>query len=361
MRSARAGLALLLLVGCSKTAVPPAKTGVDNVSAAAGSTGASSDGTPSAPAQHEDAQKPKEDAVELARTHALAIAKYSAMAGDRAKIDGAWASPLFPLALVRANGGPVEQPKVDALFKKVKDRVCFATPKLNLVDRTKRKKPSEAIAMIQKGAQAKLDATRAKCGGGSQPLNLLVRIDTLDEVESPGKEHATRLKPNVVLPEGQKPGPNDTYEYEIETLKRTVFATGEVSIESRVFPFKVQEMSKDKGNAALTAGADAVKLKEDPLEVRTANELNAAVTERILAVVQQALDRHLDGLQKAYTTMALSTAKIDAGASQEHHLIEVMAVGGQIDANPTVAQQVTERYGVSMDELKAALAGLHLQ
>lgn len=356
----RVALVGLLVAGCSSAAVPPAAApGVDSVAAAGGAPGGTSESMPSAVA--EPAPSPKEDPAELERRRAENVTRFTAMAAQRGKADGAWASPIVPLSLVRANGGKVDQAKVDAMFKKVRERVCFGAPKLNLVDRTKRKTPAPAIAMIQKGAQAKLEATRAKCGGGNQPLNLLVRIDSLEEIESPDKVKATRLKPGVVLAEGQKPGPNDVYEYELETLKRTMFATGEVSIESRVFPFKVQEMSKDRGNAQLTAGADAVKLKEDPLEVRTSNELNAAITERILAVVQQALDRHLDGLQKAYTTMALSTATIEEGAAQEHHLIEVIAVGGQVDTNPTVSQQVSERYGVPMADIKAALGEMHLQ
>ncbi|HSI06622.1 MAG: hypothetical protein ACAI38_12395 [Myxococcota bacterium] len=349
----------LALVGCGKASAPPATkpTGVGNVSAAGGAPGATSESTPP-PAR---AEEPKETEVERTQRRAKAAAKYLALAEQRAKADGAWASPLFALALARANGASVDQARVNKLYARVKERVCFGPPKLNLVDRTKRKKPSDAIALIKTGAEAKLAEARAKCSGGTQPLNLLVRMDVIEEIESPDKVKTTRLKPGVVLPEGQKPGPNDIYEYEIDTLKRTVFANGEVSIESRVFPFKVQEMSKDKGNAQLTAGADAVRLKEDPLDVRTSNQLNAAITERILAVVQQALDRHMEGLVKAYTTMALSTATIDAGASQEHHLIEVMAVGGQIDGNPTVAQQVSERYELPIADIKAALVDLKLQ
>ena len=359
MKRARALVLGLALAGCGKATAPPAAkpTGVDNVSAAGGSQGATTDAAPP-PAKVES---PRETEVERLQRRAKAAARYLLLAEQRAKVDGAWASPLFALALARENGAPVDQARVDKLYARVKERVCFDQPKLNLVDRTKRKKPSDALPMIKAGAEAKLAEARAKCSGGKQPLNLLVRMDVIEEIESPDKVKATRLKPGVVLPEGQKPGPNDVYEYEIDTLKRTVFANGEVSIESRVFPFKVQEMSKDKGNAQLTAGADAVRLKEDPLEVRTANQLNAAITERILAVVQQALDRHMEGLVKAYTTMALSTATIDAGASQEHHLIEVMAVGGQIDANPTVAQQVSDRYELPIADIKAALAGLQLR
>ena len=40
---------------------------------------------------------------------------------------------------------------------------------------------------------------------------------------------------------------------------------------------------------------------------------------------------------------------------------EVMAVGGQIDANPTVAQQVSDRYELPIADIKAALAGLQLR
>ncbi len=358
MRHARVVALGVALFGCGKAAAPPAAqaTGVDSVSAAGGVSGASTDSAPVTA----KAEEPREDPVVREQRRAKAAAKYLVLAEQRAKADGAWASPLFPLALARANGATVDQARIDKLYARVKERVCFDQPKLNLVDRTKRKKPSDAIAMIRTGAEAKLAEARAKCSGGKQPLNLLVRMDVIEEVESPDKVKTTRLKPGVVLPEGQKPGPNDIYEYEIDTLKRTMFANGEVSIESRVFPFKVQEMSKDKGNAQLTAGADAVKLKDDPLDVRTANQLNAAITERILAVVQQALDRHMEGLVKAYTTMALSTATIDEGASQEHHLLEVMAVGGQIDGNPTVAKQVSDRYELPMADIKAALEGLKL-
>ncbi len=358
-RLARAVCFCLVLAGCTKASVPPATepTGVGNVSTAGGAPGANSDSTPPTV----KADEPRESVVERTQRRAKLAAKQLVLAEERAKVDGAWASPLFPLALARANGAVVDQTRIDKLYARVKERVCFGQPKLNLVDRTKRKKPSDAIAMIKEGAEAKLAEARAKCAGGDQPLTLLVRMDVIEELESPDKVRATRLKPGVVLPEGQAPGPNDVYEYEIDTLKRTVFANGEVSIESRVFPFKVQEMSKDKGNARATAGGDAVRLKDDPLEVRSSNQLNAAITERILAVVQQALDRHVEGLVKAYTTMALSTATIDAGASQEHHLIEVLAVGGQIDANPTVAQQLSERYELPIADIKAAIAGLGLK
>ncbi len=352
----------LLLAGCAggtKQSAPSERSGVGNVTAAGGTPGATSDTPVPVPAKAEP-ETPRETPEQALARRALAAGKYSAMAEKRGKVDGAWASPLFPLALVRANGATVDQARIDKIFAKVKERVCFAAPKLNLADRTKAKKPSDVIALVKKGAEAKLEALRAKCGGGQQPLNLAIRIDVLDEIESSDKVTAQRLKPGVVLPEGQKPGPNDMYEYEVDSLKRTMFANGEVSIESRVFPFKVQEMSKDRGNARLTAGADAVRLKEDPLEVRTSAELNAAITERILAVVQQALDRHMEGMQKAYSTMAQSTATIDDGASQEHHLIEVLAVGGQIDMNPTVVEQLETRYAMPIADLKSAIDGLKL-
>lgn len=373
MSARLAALALgLALAGCgggNKPSAPPATapSGVGNVSAAGGNPGATSDTPTPPPAKTEPeadaprANAPREKGPMAVARRALDAGKYSAMAEKRAKIDGAWASPLFPLALVRASGATVDQARINKIFAKVKERVCFAAPKLNLADRTKAKKPSDVIALVKKGAETKLEATRTKCGNGQQPLNLSIRIDTLDEIESSDKVKAQRMKPGVVLPPGQKPGPNDMYEYEVDSLKRTMFANGEVSIESRVFPFKVQEMSKDRGNAQLTAGADAVRLKEDPLEVRSSTELNNAITERILAVVQQALDRHMEGMQKAYSTMAQSTATIDDGASQEHHLIEVIAVGGQIDQNPVVVEQLEKRYDMPIAELKEAVAALKLQ
>jgi hypothetical protein len=137
MKAARAVVFGLVLAGCGKASAPPATepTGVGNVSAAGGAPGATSESTPP-PAP---AEEPKESAVEQTQRRAKVAAKYLALAEERSKADGAWASPLFALALARANGAAVEQARINKLYARVKERVCFGAPKLNLVDRTRRR------------------------------------------------------------------------------------------------------------------------------------------------------------------------------------------------------------------------------
>jgi hypothetical protein len=96
------------------------------------------------------------------------------------------------------------------------------------------------------------------------------------------------------------------------------------------------------------------------MQVRPMAELDDEIVQRVAAVVQQALERNLEGLRKAYTNMAIQTAAQDDGASQDHHALEVVALGGRLDENPTLSEKLAARYEMPAADIAAAVAALHL-
>lgn len=104
-------------------------------------------------------------------------------------------SAAIQLALAKRVGGDVEATRVEALWNKFAEPTCFASPEIQVNDRTS--KGGDLVESIRTTARSELDGVRERCGVGTRPLGVTIELTKVDVVDESAKQRAAKPLPGV--------------------------------------------------------------------------------------------------------------------------------------------------------------------
>ena len=111
--------------------------------------------------------------------------------------DRVFGSAAIQLAAARSLGAEVKVSEVRELWNKFTDPTCFASPQIDVVDKSGKAK--ELVAKIQTTALAELEKVRAGCGEGSRKLGVKISLVKVDIVDDSKVIRAAKALPGVSI------------------------------------------------------------------------------------------------------------------------------------------------------------------
>jgi hypothetical protein len=111
--------------------------------------------------------------------------------------EGQFGSAAIQLAAVRQLGAEVKVAEVRELWNKFTETTCFASPKIDVIDKSGKAK--ELVAKIQTTALSELEKVRAGCGEGNRKLGVRIDLAKVDIVDEAKTARAAKPLPGVAI------------------------------------------------------------------------------------------------------------------------------------------------------------------